>query len=75
MVEIDMILEWAAFSVAALSTYLYGHNKFLGPIVGACSAILFISWGISAILYGAIAINAGFLAIHIRNLKRAIADV
>lgn len=64
-------LEWLAFSLGALTVYLYGLKLRYGAISGMICAVTFLLWGGLHEFWGAVTINFGFFTLHTLNLRKS----
>lgn len=65
------VLEWAAFSSSLVCVWAYGRGRYLGPVVGCCTATLFLAYGVSAGVWAAACSNVIFMGLHARNYRNA----
>jgi len=65
-----MLLEWAAFGISLLGVWIYGNNLKWGALVCLIGAILIVALGVTTEMWGMMLFNAGFVAIHIRNMLK-----
>ena len=67
-------LEWACFICSMVCVFLYGNSKTLGALTGILAALPLISWGLVSGVTAAALTNVLFLALHTRNLLRALKE-
>lgn len=67
---LDIALEYLAFGMALVSSWIYGNKNIWGPIIGVTTAVLFIVFGLVTGIYAAAIANVFFLFVHIRNMRK-----
>jgi len=65
------ILEWASFLLGAVAVWQYGRPLLRGAALGAAAAAMFLVWGARTEVWAAVAVNLGFIALHLNNLRKA----
>lgn len=69
-----LVLEYVAFGLSLVCSWVYGNKTIWGPILGIGTAIAFIAFGLVAGIHAAAAANIIFLFVHGRNLRKHMTD-
>mgnify|MGYP001803254769 CR=1 FL=1 len=67
---LDIALEYLAFGMALVSSWIYGNKNIWGPIIGVTTAVIFIVFGLVTGINAAAIANVYFLYVHIRNMRK-----
>lgn len=70
----EIVLEYLAFGMALVSSWVYGNKNIWGPILGVTTALVFVVFGLVTGIYAAAIANVVFLFVHIRNMRKFMAQ-